>query len=222
MYAREEWDVGRRSGEIEGPVQADGTDELTALASRAQLGDIGALDSLLREVRRAMVRYAAAQRVSRDDGEDLAQEVCLAVVKVLPEWRNTGRSMWGFVFTVARNKLTDDIRRRARQGGVGRVVAIDDAVDTGAIALPDGDLGPEDRAVATDGGRQMDRLLRMLPATQREVLLMRTVVGLTAKETAEALGLTAGSVHVLQHRAVTRLRGLYAEAGFTDAALVRP
>jgi RNA polymerase sigma-70 factor (ECF subfamily) len=202
----------RQSGSPAPPSAGDATDELNRLVDRAKLGDVGALDTLLREVRRAVLRYATAQRVSRDDAEDLAQEVCLAVVKVIPDWRETGRSMWGFIFTVTRNKLTDGVRRQVRQGGLGRLVAMDDGSDTGAIAVPDSDLGPEDRAVISDGTRQMDRLLRMLPTTQREVLLLRTVVGLTAKETAAALGLTAGSVHVLQHRAVTRLRGLYLEA----------
>lgn len=202
----------RQSGSPAPSAAGDAADELNQLVDRAKLGDVGALDGLLREVRRAVLRYATAQRVSRDDAEDLAQEVCLAVVKVIPEWRETGRSMWGFVFTVTRNKLTDGVRRQVRQAGLGRLVAIDEGSDTGAIAVPDRDLGPEDRAVITDGTRQMGRLLRMLPATQREVLLLRTVVGLTAKETATALGLTAGSVHVLQHRAVTRLRSLYLEA----------
>jgi len=189
-----------------------GPEDLNLLVDRAKVGDITALDTLLREVRRAVLRYATAQRVSRDDAEDVAQEVCLAVVKVIPEWCETGRSMWGFVFTVARNKLTDGVRRQVRQSGLGRIVAIDDIAEAGAIAVPDGDLGPEERAVISDSARRMDRLLRMLPTTQREVLQLRTVVGLSAKETAAALGLTAGSVHVLQHRAVTRLRGLYAAA----------
>jgi RNA polymerase sigma-70 factor (ECF subfamily) len=185
-------------------------DALNVLAGRAKLGDIGALDELIREVRRAVLRYAAAQRMSRDDAEDLAQEVCMAVVKIVPSWRETGRSMWGFVFAVARNKLTDGVRRQVRQGALGKPVAFEDGTDSGAHTVADGDLGPEERAVASDATKRMDELLRRLPATQREVLVLRTVVGLSGKETAEALGLSPGSVHVLQHRAVTRLRGLYA------------
>lgn len=206
------------------PAEATDTDErgLNLLVGRAKLGDIGALDTLLREVRRAVLRYAGAQRLSRDDAEDLAQEVCLAVVKIVPGWRETGRSMWGFVFTVARNKLTDGIRRQVRQGGLGRAVAIDDGAENGAVAVPDDDLGPEDRAVASDSTRRMQGLLRQLPATQREVLMMRTVVGLTAKETAAALGLTPGSVHVLQHRAVTRLRNLYTATTSNGVMAVQP
>ena len=204
----------RQSGSPLAPVPDDTTaaDELNLLVDRAKLGDIGAMDTLLRDVRRAVLRYATAQRVSRDDAEDLAQEVCLAVVKIIPDWRETGRSMWGFVFTVARNKLTDGVRRQVRQGGLGRIVPIDDTNGAGAVAVPDRELGPEELAIESDSTRRMHQLLRMLPTTQREVLLLRTVVCLTAKETAAALGLTPGSVHVLQHRAVTRLRGLYADA----------
>jgi RNA polymerase sigma-70 factor (ECF subfamily) len=199
--------VARRGAEP----SSDGDDTLNVLVGRAKIGDRGALDELLREVRRAVVRYAGAQRMSRDDAEDLAQEVCLAVLRIVPEWRETGRSMWGFVFTVARNKLTDGVRRQVRQGALARAVELDDDISRGALAVADADLGPEGRAVETDSTKRMEELLRQLPTTQREVLLLRTVVGLSGKETAEALGLSPGSVHVLQHRAVTKLRGLYTE-----------
>ena len=193
-------------------------DALNVLAGRAKLGDIGALDELIREVRRAVLRYATAQRLSREDADDLAQDVCLAVVKIVPTWRETGRSMWGFVFAVARNKLTDGVRKQVRQAAFGKHVAVDDGPDGGALTVADNDLGPEDRAVASDSARRMEAMLALLPATQREVLLLRTVVGLSGKETAEALGLSPGSVHVLQHRAVTRLRGLYAASVAEEAA----
>jgi RNA polymerase sigma-70 factor (ECF subfamily) len=45
-----------------------------------------------------------------------------------------------------------------------------------------------------------------LPDKQREILLLRVVVGLSAEETAEAVGSTPGAVRVAQHRALTRLR----------------
>lgn len=53
---------------------------------------------------------------------------------------------------------------------------------------------------------RMAQLLRVLPAKQREILLLRVVVGLSAEETADAVGSTPGAVRVAQHRALARLR----------------
>jgi RNA polymerase sigma-70 factor (ECF subfamily) len=52
----------------------------------------------------------------------------------------------------------------------------------------------------------MAGLLRVLPAKQREILVLRVVVGLSAEETADAVGSTPGAVRVAQHRALSRLR----------------
>ena len=46
----------------------------------------------------------------------------------------------------------------------------------------------------------------MSPEKQREILVLRVVVGLSAEETAEAVGSTPGAVRVAQHRALGRLR----------------
>jgi len=52
----------------------------------------------------------------------------------------------------------------------------------------------------------MAELLQALPAKQREILVLRVVVGLSAKETADAVGSTPGAIRVAQHRALARLR----------------
>jgi RNA polymerase sigma-70 factor (ECF subfamily) len=53
---------------------------------------------------------------------------------------------------------------------------------------------------------RMAELVAVLPEAQREVLLLRVVVGLSAEETADAVGMTAGAVRVVQHRALNELR----------------
>jgi RNA polymerase sigma-70 factor (ECF subfamily) len=52
----------------------------------------------------------------------------------------------------------------------------------------------------------MKQLLDVLPDKQREIVVLRVVVGLSAEETAEAVGSTPGAVRVAQHRALARLR----------------
>lgn len=48
--------------------------------------------------------------------------------------------------------------------------------------------------------------LEMLPPEQREILILRVVAGLSADETAAAVGSPVGAVRIAQHRALTRLR----------------
>ena len=53
---------------------------------------------------------------------------------------------------------------------------------------------------------RMATLLKVLPDKQREIVVLRVVVGLSAEETADAVGSTPGAVRVAQHRALSRLR----------------
>jgi RNA polymerase sigma-70 factor (ECF subfamily) len=60
---------------------------------------------------------------------------------------------------------------------------------------------------------QVTRLLHKLPARQREILVLRVAVGLSAEEVALAVESTPGAVRVAQHRALTRMREMIAEEG---------
>ena len=55
--------------------------------------------------------------------------------------------------------------------------------------------------------------LSLLPIKQREILVLRVVVGLSAEETAAAVGSTPGAVRVAQHRALARLKTEIMAAG---------
>jgi RNA polymerase sigma-70 factor (ECF subfamily) len=61
-------------------------------------------------------------------------------------------------------------------------------------------------ALDSESSARMTKLLSMLPEKQREILILRVVVGMSAEETAEAVGSTAGAVRVAQHRALARLK----------------
>jgi RNA polymerase sigma-70 factor (ECF subfamily) len=184
---------------------------LDADVQAAQRGDRAALERVLVEVRRGVLRYLLARRIPLGDAEDLAQEVCVSVLGVVPMWEDQGRPFWAYVFTVVRGRVADRARRDAR------------ARETASDVLPehaDGGAGPEDLAVLRDASARMAALLDRLPATQRDALVLRVVVGLSPAEVAEALGLAHGSVHVLVNRAVTKLRTLLRDA--ETGALVAP
>ncbi|GAB3211661.1 sigma-70 family RNA polymerase sigma factor [Marinactinospora endophytica] len=179
--------------------RADDT-ELNHLTRLAVQGDLGAVDSLIREVRPMVVRYCQA-RLARVAGyvhysDDVAQEVCIALLAALPRYRDMGRPFASFVFGIAAHKVADALRGSHRAD-----VPTDTVPDR-----PDDGPGPEEFAVRTAEAERARALLGELPEQQRRLLVMRVIAGLSADETGHVLGMSAGAVRVAQHRALARLR----------------
>ena len=173
-------------------------DDLDALVGSAVDGDRSAVEGVLRWVRPLVVRYCRA-RVGRQEktfasADDVAQEVCLAVLTALPSYRDQGRPFLAFVYGIAAHKVADAHRSAARN----RAEPVSEIPDAPTLAD-----GPEQRAMQGELAERMTRLLDILPDKQREILLMRVVVGLSAEETADAA----------KHRALGRLRKLLAWVG---------
>ncbi|MGH3904147.1 MAG: sigma-70 family RNA polymerase sigma factor [Pseudonocardiaceae bacterium] len=184
-------------------------DELDVLVGSAVDGDRDAVDGVLRWVRPLVVRYCRA-RVGRQEktfasADDVAQEVCLAVLTALPSYRDQGRPFLAFVYGIAAHKVADAHRSAARN----RAEPVAEIPDSPA-AYAD---GPEQRAIQVELAERMTKLLGTLPDKQREILILRVVVGLSAEETADAVGSTPGAVRVAQHRALGRLRKVLASEG---------
>lgn len=181
-------------------------DELAPLAARAREGDAAALSDLLGRLRPGLLRYCRA-RLGRTDGsygsaDDVAQEVCLAVVTALPRYVDSGRPFAAFLYGVAAHKVADAQRAAYRDRSEPHALPPDRA---------DGAAGPEEAAVAADEARAARELLALLPKAQRELLMLRVVAGLSAEETGAVVGMSAGAVRVAQHRALARLRLLAQE-----------
>ncbi|MEU7477313.1 RNA polymerase sigma factor ShbA [Lentzea sp. NPDC042327] len=169
--------------------------------TRAAAGDRGAAERLLATLRPLIVRYCRARVGGQDrsstSADDVAQEVCLAVLTALPAYRDQGRPFLAFVYGIAAHKVADAHRAAARLRSEP-VAELPEATDLGA--------GPEQQALQGELSERMGALLRLLPGKQREILVLRVVVGLSAEETAEAVDSTPGAVRVAQHRALSRLR----------------
>jgi RNA polymerase sigma-70 factor, ECF subfamily len=175
---------------------------LRDLADLAISGQPDAIESLLGEVRPMVVRYCRA-RLGRVAGhyhiaDDVAQEVCIAVLTALPRYRDMGRPFASFVFGIASHKVADAVRSATRSA-----VPTEDLPDG-----PDERPGPEEMAVAGIEAQRARDLLARLPGNLRELLVLRVVSGLSAEETGNVLGMSAGAVRVAQHRALARLRAI--------------
>src|ERR1044072_4742191 len=199
--------TGRPASGHHGPMRDDETTVIGALVHRAVDGDEQATHDLLAHVHPLALRYCRT-RLSRLPGdarhfvEDLAQEVCVAVLLALPRYRDTGRPFEAFVFAIASHKVSDLQRAAMRHPG-STAVPSDEMPER-----PDDSLGPEDRALLSSDAEWAKKLLANLPENQRELLLLRIAVGLTAEETGQMFGRSRGAVRVAQHRALTRLRAL--------------
>ncbi|TQM83542.1 RNA polymerase sigma-70 factor (ECF subfamily) [Saccharothrix saharensis] len=181
-----------------GPAPENLEDDVRA----AVAGDERAVAAVLAAVRPLVVRYCRArvgrQERSATSADDVAQDVCLALLTALPTYKDHGRPFLAFVYGIAAHKVADAHRAALRN----RAEPVPELPDT-----PDDEhVGPEQSALRLELSQRMGELLRLLPDKQREILVLRVVVGLTADQTADAVDATPGAVRVAQHRALTRLR----------------
>src|SRR3954465_1702868 len=120
-------------------VDAPSLSELAALAVR----DSDARDALLARVRVMALRYSRV-RLGRfgaeDTAQDVAQEVCMAVMTALPAYEERGLPFEAFVYTITSRKLAD--AQRAAMRGPAPLAEVPDEVDL----TP----GPESTAVMRD------------------------------------------------------------------------
>ncbi len=120
----------------------------------------------------------------------------MAVMSAQPTYEERGYPFEAFVYSVTARKVADV------QRGIMRSAAPVAEVPDQADEAP----GPETLAMVGDDAARALALFDALPRTQREVLLMRVVMGLSTEETAASLQTTPGAVRVAQHRALCRLR----------------
>ncbi|WP_188839113.1 RNA polymerase sigma factor ShbA [Flexivirga endophytica] len=179
---------------------------LRDLAAAARDGDAAATNELMAAVHQLAVRYARGKlgpfSAAADAAADAAQEVCVAVLTALPRYTDRGAPFEAFVYRIAANKVAD-----VQRGVIRRPTPTDELPET-----VDETPGPEECAVADEQSAQVWALLDRLSPQHREILTLRVAVGLSADETADALGTTPGAIRVAQHRALARLRGFLGDA----------
>lgn len=156
--------------------------------ARAKAGDRDALGFLY--MRYANNVYGYVHSIVRDDhdAEDVTQQVFAKLITALPKYQERGVPFFAWLLRIARNVAIDSLRS-------SHPVPDDAKVDDSAIYADD-----PDRALAVRDA------LEALPPEQREVVLLRHLVGLSPGEIADRLGRTEASIHGLHHRGRRSLR----------------
>lgn len=129
--------------------------------------------------------------------EDLVGEVFLQVVRDLTGFEGGEPQFRGWIFTIARNRVIDDHRRRRRRPY--------DSTAPDAISLI-GETGDvEAEALASLGDAEVRELLTRLTPDQRDVLFLRIIADLPVEQVADVMGKRPGAVKALQRRGLSRL-----------------
>jgi RNA polymerase sigma-70 factor (ECF subfamily) len=168
----------------------------------AQQGDRKAMGAWLARHEDAIYRFALRMCRDEEAAKDVLQESLLAAAKNLGSFRgDAAPTTW--LFTITRSFCGK--QRRRRKGEPAGYEAIDgDALDQHAIV--DTARTPE----AAAEGKQLDHAITAaidaLETSQRDVLVLRDVEGLSASEVGEVLGLTVEAVKSRLHRARVTLR----------------
>ncbi|WIX98333.1 sigma-70 family RNA polymerase sigma factor [Amycolatopsis mongoliensis] len=138
------------------------------------------------------------------EAEDCAQDVMVAVLTALPDYRYGHEKFLSWVFGIAAHKVVDRLRDRRRSRE--QLVPSTEPGPAGRARLAPA-AGEEFARLEQD--RQVGRLLRRLPEPHRKVLVLRLAFGYSAEETARLLQMpSAGAVRVAQHRALRLVRKL--------------
>jgi RNA polymerase sigma-70 factor (ECF subfamily) len=172
---------------------------------RARHGDRDALRYLY--VCYADSVYGYVSRIVRDEheAEDITQHVFAKLMTVLPKYEQRSVPFAAWILRVARNVAVDHMRQR-RAIPCEEVRELDPRRDSG------------DAHQTSLGLREA---LEELPEDQREVIVLRHLVGLSPGEIAGRLGKTEPSVHGLHHRGRGTLRSALVERECAPAVKVQ-
>ena len=181
----------------------DDREALDRMVEQAKLGDRDALAYLY--MRYAGNVYGFVAGIVRDEheAEDITQQVFAGLMVMLAKYERRESPFVAWLLAVARNVALAHLRRRP--------------------PIPCDQVYGADQACPTTNS--LDALsirdaLADLPRDQRQVVVMRHVVGLTPGEIAGRLGRTESSINALHHRGRRRMRASLRRLGATPAVIV--
>ena len=173
-------------------------------------GDEDAFETLVQRHHAAMVRLAHSYVHSRAVAEEVAQEAWLGLLRGLDgfEGRSSLRT-WLFRIVVNR-AISTGIRERVHLP----VPDSDLEADNGRFSQDGWWVTPPthwaeevvDRLTAPDLAARVHALIEQLPPSQRAVVTLRDVHGLSSVQACAVLGISEVNQRVLLHRARTRIR----------------
>lgn len=195
--------------------------EATLLA-RLRQGDEGAFHELVTRHHGALIRSAMGYVADREVAEEVVQDTWMAVINGLDLFEGRS-SLRTWIFGIMIHKAKDRGVREKRYVTFSSCESGDDegeeTVDpsrfhqsgewAGHWAFPPqpwDEQTPEKLLASQQAVNAMNKAIQALPQTLKEVLILRDVEGVEAKEVCEILKITETNLYVRLHRARERVR----------------
>jgi RNA polymerase sigma factor (sigma-70 family) len=141
------------------------------------------------------------------DAEDILQDVFYELVEAYRMMKPV-EQVTAWLFTVARNRITDLFRKKSREASQNTLPSITEDGEEFLLEelLPSPNAGPDAAYARSVLLKELDDALDELPAEQREVFVAHELMGYSFKELAEQTGISVNTLLSRKHYAVLHLR----------------
>lgn len=171
-------------------------------------GDKSAISSLIERHSRRVRDYIHMMVKDRDVADDIFQETFIKAVRVIDEGRYTDNGKFlSWILRIAHNQVIDYFRAQRQDRSVSETDAGYDVL--GTLRLSERTV--EDSMVSEQIERDVRALVELLPAEQREVVMMRYFAGLSFKDIAEQTDVSINTALGRMRYALINLRRMIKE-----------
>ena len=173
-----------------------------ALMARVATGDEVAFEELIERHQYAIIGTVAKMLGNASDAEDIAQQVFIRLWKSAPRYKPTAK-FTTFLFTIARNLVFNESRRRSRK----KEYSMDEREDDFHLQTPDTqNATPDEGLLHAELQHAVDQAIADLPEKQRLAVILRRYEGMPYDEIGQVLGLSIPAVKSQLFRARNTLR----------------
>lgn len=158
-------------------------ESISRAVNAAKAGDMDAVRFLYIRYKDNIYGFVLSIVREPHEAEDVTQQVFMKLMSSIQKYEPRAVPFTAWILRVARNVAIDHLRQR-------RSIACEEVFDPGC----------ETDESARDCRWDLESALSTLPEDQREVVVLRHLVGLTPGEIAERMGRTESSIHGLHHR----------------------
>ena len=187
--------------------ESAGIDDFS-LVKAFQAGDQHAFESLVRRYQHQVANLVYVTMGSRDDVDDIAQEVFIRVYKSLPRFKFDA-SFFSWVYRITMNLCIDEIRKRKIRKVLSLDFLTEDALEK-SRKNKDHSM-PSDSMLLDERRQIVQSALQRLKPEHRDILVLREYKDLGYSEIAKALDISLEAVKSRIFRARSELKILLSE-----------